>query len=246
MEFVRQIIRDLKMNFDEVRLDGEYRVYVAKGETNVSVPLRPMYQEYRMVGYQQNLKNYIEIIDGILNSYQFKLNLNNVFPIIKEKSFKIDVHEDFLHEDLFCNLVLYWVTDMGEVFRFVSTNDLNNAGIDINTLKIRSFDNLNKITNPLVKLDNSMDIYTLRFDTDYAATLFLSKHIQKQIKQKIGNDILFCMPSAVSLLCAKYNQSTFTTYTHILQQLIMTDNDVNKISDRIYRRDGNGKYSIIA
>ncbi|WP_310442640.1 DUF1444 family protein [Tissierella sp.] len=225
-------------------MDGKDRVYVAKGAMSVSVPLHPMYQEYQMVGYQENLNNYKKIITDILNSYKFKLDLNNVYPLIKSKSFKIQ--KEYICEDLFCDLSVYWVTDFEDVFRFVSTEDMESANIDINTLKIESRNNLNKMTNPLVRLDNSHKIYTLRFDTDYAATLFLSENIQEQIKRKIGNDILFCMPSSMTLLCAKYQKLSYKTYTHILKQLIAIDNDVNKISDKIYRRNKDGKYSIIA
>lgn len=247
VEFVRQIIRDLRNEFSEVRMDGKDRVYIAKDVTNVSIPLKPMYQEYQFAGYKKTLKNYIQIILEILNTYKFKLNLDNIFPFIKPKTFSTtDTNQNFIYEDLFCDLAIYWVADMGEVFRFISVDDLNNSDISLDTLKEKSFQNINRITNPLVQLDKALKIYTLRFDTDYAATLFLTENIQKQIKQKIGSDILFCMPSSVSLICAKYQESTFNTYINILKQLIAIDNDVNKISNKIYRRDYNENYSIIA
>lgn len=246
MEFVRQIIKDLRNEFDVVKMDGKNKIYVAKDVTNVSIPTKSMYQEYQFIGYKQTLKNYIEIINNILNTYKFRLDLNNVFPFIKPNKFLKDSQQDFISEKLFCNLSLFFVSDEGEVFRFITKDDLANSNIDINTLKTKSFENLNKIINPLTQLDKALEIYSLRFDTDYAATLFLSEHIQKQIQKRIGNDILFCMPSSVSLICAKYQESTFNTYINILKQLIAIDNDVNKISNKIYRRDYNGNYSIIA
>lgn len=245
-EFTNKIIKDLKSMFDEVRMDCKDRIYVAKDVTNVSIPLKPMYREYQFTGYKQTFKNYMQIINDILNTYRFKLDLNNVFPFIKSSEFGKDSQQDFISEKLFCNLSLFFVSDVGEVFRFITKDDLANSNIDINTLKTKSFENLNKITNPLTQLDKALEIYSLRFDTDYAATLFLSEHIQKQIQKRIGNDILFCMPSSTSLICAKYRKSSFETYKHILQQLIMLDRDTNKISNNIYRQDANGNYSIIA
>lgn len=246
MEFVRQIIKDLRNEFDEVRIDDKDRIYVAKDVTNMSIPAKTMYQEYKVIGYQATLKNYIKIISEILNTYRFQINLDNIFPFIKPKTFSNDSNHNFICEDLFCDLAVYWVADIGEVFRFISIEDLENSNISLNTIKEKSFQNLNKIINPLVQLDKALEVYTLRFDTDYAATLFLSEHIQKQIQKRIGNDILFCMPSSTSLICAKYKKSSFETYKHILQQLIMLDKDTNKISNNIYRKDVNGNYSVIA
>jgi uncharacterized protein YtpQ (UPF0354 family) len=245
-EFVNKITEDLKLQFDEVRMDGKDRIYIAKGVTNVSVPIKPMYQEHLIYGYNNSLKNYLKIINDILDTYKFKLDLSNVFPFVKQKTDKNNIDKNFVEKDLFCDLKIMYVSDMGEVFRFVLEDDLKNSNIDFNILEEESMSNLNKMTNIISKLDNSLEIYSLRFTTDYGATLFLSEHIQKQIKQKLGNDILFCMPSASTLLCAKYRETTFTIYKNILQNLIMIDTDVNKISNHIYRRDCNGNYSIVA
>lgn len=246
MEFVRQIINDLRNEFDVVKMDGKDKIYVAKDVTNMSIPAKTMYQEYKAIGYQATLKNYIKIISGILDTYRFKINLDNIFPFVKSKTFSNDGNHNLICEDLFCDLVIYWVADIGEVFRFISVDDLNNSDISLYTLKERSLQNLNRITNPLIRIDKALEVYTLRFDTDYAATLFLSEHVKKQIQKKIGKDILFCMPSSTSLICAKYKKSSFETYKHILQQLIMLDKDTNKISNNIYRKDVNGNYSVIA
>lgn len=245
-KFVNKLIKDLSLKFDEVRIDSKDRIYIAKGVTNVSVPIKPMFQECMICGYNNSLKNYLKIINDILDTYKFKLNLTNVFPFVKQKTDEKNVDKNFVEKDLFCDLKIMYVSDLGEVFRFVLEEDLKNANLDFSVLEEKSMSNLNKMTNIISKLDNSLEIYSLRFTTDYGATLFLSEHIQKQIKQKLGNDILFCMPSASTLLCAKYRETTFTTYKNILQNLIMIDTDVNKISNHIYRRDCNGNYSIVA
>ncbi|MEM0143725.1 MAG: hypothetical protein QXL94_07260, partial [Candidatus Parvarchaeum sp.] len=82
-EFTNRIIKDLSLKFDEVRIDSKDRIYVAKNVTNVSVPLKAMYHEYRTIGYVQTFKNYMKIISDILDTYKFKLDLNNVFPFVK-------------------------------------------------------------------------------------------------------------------------------------------------------------------
>ncbi|WP_277668778.1 DUF1444 family protein [Caproiciproducens galactitolivorans] len=245
MEFTNRIIQDLKKEFNEVRLDEKDRIYIGSEFTNASLPIRTMYQEYQIVGYQKNLQNYIKIISDILNCYKFKLSLSNVFPFVKTKEFGEDIHHNFVKEDLFCNLSLFYVVDMGEVFRFVLHDDLKNANIDLKRLKNESMKNLNKMTNLLSRLDDKPHIYTLRFNSDFGASLFLTENIQQQIKKKIGTDILFCMPSCTRFICTAYDEHMLNTNLYILRQLIDEDEDINKISKNIYRRDAQGDYSIV-
>ena len=49
---------------------------------------------------------------------------------------------------------MWWI--MGEVFRFVVYDDLENADIDFEVLKTESMKNLNKITNILSRLDDNI------------------------------------------------------------------------------------------
>jgi uncharacterized protein YtpQ (UPF0354 family) len=245
VEFANRIVQDLKREFNEVRLDEKERIYIGSEFTNASLPLSVMYRECQKVGYQKNLQNYIKIISDILNCYKFKLNLKNTFPFIKSKDFGVDINHNFVKEDLFCDLSLFYVTDLGEVFRFVLYDDLKNANIDFEVLKNESIKNLNKITNILCKLDDNHLFYSLRFSSDFGATLFLSEHIQQQIKKKVGTDILFCMPSCTRFICTSYNENTLNTNLFILRQLIKKDNDINKISEKIYRRNALGNYSIV-
>ena len=219
--------------------------YTLVASTNASLPLSVMYRECQKVGYKKNLQNYIKIISDILNCYKFKLNLNNTFPFIKSKDFGVDTNHNFIKEDLFCNLSLFYVVDMGEVFRFVLYDDLENANIDLKVLKNESMKNLNKIINLLSRLDDKHHIYSLRFNSDFGATLFLTEHIQQQIRKKIGKDIIFCMPSCNSFICTSYDERTLNTNLYILRQLINEDEDINKISEKIYRRDAHGNYSIV-
>lgn len=243
--FVGKIIDDLEKHFGKIRMEEQNRILVGNSTVNASVPIDAMYQEYEFVGYQQTLKNYVKIIKDIIGSYEYKLSLGNVYPIIKQKGYGKNINKDFVQKDLFCDLMLMYVSDCGDVFRFVLKEDLIKADINLNILAKSSFNNLNKITNALEKLDNHLEIYSLKFTTDYAASLFLNEPIQRQIERKIGDDIIFCMPSASSLLIAKYNEKTIKLYTTILKDIIFLDSDVNKISDKVYRRDSTGEYSIV-
>ena len=85
----------------------------------------------------------------------------------------------------------------------------------------------------------------MKYESDYGATLFLNGNIQKQIKEKCGDDILFCMPSTPVFICAPYSPASYNTYAKILRELMKVDKDINRISNLVYRRDSKGIYTIV-
>jgi uncharacterized protein YtpQ (UPF0354 family) len=122
---------------------------------------------------------------------------------------------------------------MGETFRFFTIDD----DVEFSLLKKKAIENINRITAALVPLDDGLQVYTLRYTTDYASSLLLSKVFNKQIQIKVGDDILIAVPGNSSIFIAKfsyYNQE-------LLKYLIETDSDANKVSDSVYRRK-NGIY----
>jgi uncharacterized protein YtpQ (UPF0354 family) len=98
-------------------------------------------------------------------------------------------------------------------------------------MKKAAWKNLNKITNPLVKLDKMLDIFCLKYSTDYNSTLLLSTALQNQICKKIGREYLFAIPSSTTLIVDRYRPE----YIKIIESLIMIDKDPNRISDKVYQ-----------
>ncbi|TCU79335.1 hypothetical protein EV204_101314 [Tissierella praeacuta] len=235
-DFTNKIIMDLNKEFTKAYIQGRY-IVVEWEPTNMSLPIDTMYQEYQInKNYEEILKTYIEISRKILGQYAFKIDYDNVFPILKGKEFGLkDNNLSFYNEDAFEDINTFYVSDMGEVFRFVLSND----DVDFDELKKRAWENLNKMTNLLIKLDKSLDVYTFKFTTDFNATLLLSSELQKQILKKVGKDYLFTISSATTLVIAKYRYE----YIRILKSLILVDNDPNKISDKVYRYK-NGVFDI--
>lgn len=236
-DFSSKIIYDLNKTFPKARLQGKY-VVVESEPNSVSIPVNSIYREYQEVkDYGKTLTSYIRIISDILNQYKFKIDYTNVYPMLKSRMFgKGEKDLDFYREEAFADLDTLYVTDAGEVFRFVlKTDDVN-----FDMVKKAAWENLNKMRNPLVKLDTALEIYTLKFTTDYNSTLLLSNALQNQICKKIGRDYLFAIPSATRLVVAKLRHE----YIKIIESLIMIDNDPNKVSDKIYRCK-NGIFDII-
>ena len=226
--FSSKIILDLNKTFPKARLQGKY-VVVESDPNSVSIPVSSIYREYQETkDYGKTLKIYVDIIYNILNQYKFKIDYNNVYPMLKSRDFgKGENNIQFYREQTFLDVDTLYVTDAGEVFRFVLKTD----DVDFDIMKKAAWKNLNKITNPLVKLDKMFDIFSLKYSTDYNSTLLLSIALQYQIHKKVGRDYLFAIPSSTILIIAKFCPE----YISILKSLITMDSDPNKISNKVYR-----------
>ena len=236
-DFSRKIIYDLNKTFPKARLQGKY-VVVESEPNNVSIPVSSIYREYQEIkDYGKTLTSYIRIISDILSQYKFKIDYTNVYPLLKSRMFgKGEKDLDFYRKEAFADLDTLYVTDAGEVFRFVLKTD----DVDFDKMKKAAWENLNKMRNPLVKLDNVREIYTFKFTTDYNSTLLLSTALQNHICKKIGRDYLFAIPSATKLIVAKLRNE----YIKIIESLIMIDKDPSKVSDKVYRCK-NGIFDIV-
>lgn len=235
-EFSFRIVIDMQKYFPVVKKEKDF-IYVEHFPTNMSIPIRSIYSEYCVTrNYNHTLNTYVNIANKILNQYKFQVNYKNIFPILKHRNFgHTEQHLQFYRKPLFADIDLLYVTDEGDIFRFILESD----DFDKEKLEKSAMENLNKMTNILGKLDDSLDIYALRYTTDYGATMILNDSILKQIHKAVGQDYLFCIPSSTSLIVAKNHKP----YINIIKSLILADNDPNKISNAIYRCN-HGVYSI--
>jgi uncharacterized protein YtpQ (UPF0354 family) len=235
-EFVQNISEDFKKVFPEVRVEDRF-IRLGTGVTHVELPINSMYKEYQVTDYESIKKLYIKVSNEILNQYKFKVDYNNVYPLLKSREFgKGEKDLGLYREQIFADVDILYVTDEGAVFRFVLDSD----DVDFDKMKKAAWTNLNKMTNPLVKLDKTLDVFCLKYSTDYNSTLLLSATLQKQIYKKVGQDYFFAIPSATTLIVAKLRHE----YIKIIESLIMMDKDPNRISDKIYQYK-NGVFDII-
>jgi uncharacterized protein YtpQ (UPF0354 family) len=227
-DFINKIILDLNKYFSEVSLDGNYML-VKSGPASMSIPISSMYREYQEVkDYKKTLKLYVGIINDILNQYKFKIDYKSVYPFLKSRDFgKGENDIQFYREQAFTDIDILYVSDMGETFRFILQTD----DVDFYKMKMAAWENLNKMANPLVKLDKTLDVFCLKYSTDYNSTLLLSTALQNQIHKKIGKDYLFAIPSSTTLIVARYRPE----YISIIKSLMAIDTDTNRISDKVYQ-----------
>ena len=235
-DFSRKIIYDLNKTFPKTSLQGKY-VVVESDPNSVSIPASSIYREYQETkDYRKTLASYIRIISDILSQYKFKIDYTNVYPLLKSRDFgKEDKNLGFYREQAFADIDIFYASDIGEVFRFI----LNSDDVDFDKMKKAAWENLNKLSNILVRLDGTLNLFCLRYNTDYNASFLLSESIQKQILKKVGQDYLFAIPSSTALVVAKYQPE----YIKIMESLIMVDKDPNKVSDKVYQYK-DGKFDI--
>ena len=234
-EFTSKLIFDLNQEFTNAyQCTGD--IVIEWGAAKMNVPIETIYNEYKFnEDYDKTLQTYKEIVKKILGQHKFKINYDNIFPLLKHKEFSKDSYLSLYNEDAFADINTFFVSDMGEVFRFVLTSD----EVDLEKVRKKAWANLNKLANPLIKLTQSMDIYTFKYFSDYNATLILSSEFKKQIYKKVGQEYLFAIPSSTTLIVAKLRHE----YIKIMESLIMVDKDPNKVSDKVYQYK-DGKFDI--
>ncbi|ABN52364.1 protein of unknown function DUF1444 [Acetivibrio thermocellus ATCC 27405] len=226
-EFVQNISEDFKKVFPEVRVEDRF-IRLGTEVTHVELPINSMYKEYQVTDYESIKKLYIKVSNEILNQYKFKVDYNNVYPLLKSREFgKGEKDLGFYREQAFADIDIFYASDIGEVFRFI----LNSDDVDFDKMKKAAWENLNKMANPLVKLDKTLDVFCLKYSTDYNSTLLLSTALQNQIHKKIGKDYLFAIPSSTTLIVARYRPE----YISIIKSLMAIDTDTNRISDKVYQ-----------
>ncbi|MGB4638539.1 MAG: DUF1444 family protein [Caldicoprobacterales bacterium] len=234
-EFIQNISEDFKKVFPEVRVEEKF-IRLGTEVTHVELPINSMYKEYQVTDYESIKKLYIKVANEILNQYKFKVDYNNVYPLLKSRDFgEGEKNLEFYREQAFADIDIFYASDIGEVFRFI----LNSDDVDFDKMKKAAWENLNKMANPLVKLDKTLDVFCLKYSTDYNSTLLLSTALQNQIHKKIGKDYLFAIPSSTTLIVARYRPE----YIKIIESLIMIDKDPNVISDKVYQYK-DGKFDI--
>ncbi|WP_203227607.1 hypothetical protein [Calorimonas adulescens] len=119
-DFSSKIICDLDKTFPKARLQGKY-VVVELEPNSVSIPVSSIYREYQETkDYGKILALCITIINDILSQYKFKIDYKNVYPLLKSRKFgKGEQDLDFYREEAFADIDTLYVTNAGEIFRFV-------------------------------------------------------------------------------------------------------------------------------
>ena len=229
-EFIEKFLQDFKILYPEVKVDGEYLI-IGNEVANIEVLVSSLYKEYLITNYDDAKKIYMKMANKILNEHIFHVDYSKVYPILKNNNFGTDSEVQPYRKKAFLDLDVLYVIDMDEFFRFVNVDD----SVDFQLLEQKAMENINRMVAALVPFEKGVELYTLPYTTDYASSLLLSETMDKQIRKKLGNDILLVIPSNTFFLVAKYsyyNQS-------LLEYLIDSNTGPDRVSNIIYRcKDG--------
>lgn len=137
-EFVQNISEDFKKVFPEVRVEDRF-IRLGTGVTHVELPINSMYKEYQVTDYESIKKLYIKVSNEILNQYKFKVDYNNVYPLLKSREFgKGEKNLGFYREQTFADIDTFYVSDEGEIFRFILKSD----DVEFHRVKRAAWENL--------------------------------------------------------------------------------------------------------
>lgn len=232
-QFKLKLLNDIKKVYENAELNEELITFEF-GPLEVIIDTKDMYKLYgeSKNNYNTVKKHCLNVIKEIIEEKRFKVNYNKVFPIIKPKDFGSDKEIGFIREEFTDDLDILYAVDMGDIYRFVTKYD----NVDIELLKKSAINNINKIYNVLVKLDEELSVYTLGFTTDLGSSMILSQNFKKQIYRKVGKSFLFAIPFNGALVVAENNDK----YIDYLNELIKKIQEIDKISDSVYKYE-NGK-----
>jgi hypothetical protein len=223
-KFMIKILDDLKKRYEKCELEGDI-FKITKGSVEVQIPLTQMYQNYVESGdYRNFLREYMDSIDELLEEHEYKVNYDMVFPLVRKEDFG-GPNIEFYSMPLLEDLNVYFGEDKGAMFRIISKNDK----VDFEMLYKQSFENLNKLINPLGKLNDNLDVYSLKFNSDLSSSMIFNKSVERNIIKIFGLNYLFAIPSSSSLLISPNTPA----YISILRELVKTESDPNRITDQI-------------
>ncbi|SHH83181.1 Protein of unknown function [Caloranaerobacter azorensis DSM 13643] len=237
-QFKLKLLNDIKKVYENAELNKELITFEF-GTLEIIVDTKDMYKLYgeSKNNYNTVKKHCLNVIKEIIEEKRFKVNYNKVFPLLKNKNFGLDKEIGFIREEFTDDLDILYAVDMGDIYRFVTKHD----NVDIELLKKSAINNINKIYNVLVKLDEELPIYTLGFTTNVGSSMILSENFIKQINKKVGKSFLFAIPYDGTLVVAENNDK----YIDYLNELIKMIPEIDKISNSVYKyKDGKIEYAV--
>lgn len=209
--------------------DGEIRIRNGKHEFRVN--LNEIYEGYLINKSFSDIIKFFqnEIRDLIINDGE--INYHNIYPLIRNKEFGQDPKSQYIKKKFFLDLEIYLAEDRKEFFDF--------CGKEHHINEAKAFDagmfNVNRIKNELVQVHSRLNIFSAKLCDDYCCSLILNSNFKKQIREKVGQTFLIAIPSSSTILVAT-NQPENVFF---LKELGKSDDDINKISTRVYRVKGN-------
>ncbi len=229
-KFKVKLLGQIQKQYPESHIkDGE--IIIRNGKKDFMISLDEIYQGYLISKSFSDIVKYFknEINDFIVNNGE--VNYHNIYPLIRNEEFAKDSRLQYIKKEFFLDLEIYLAEDRKEFFNFCGQEH----NIDeVKALESSMF-NINRIKNELEQIHPELKIFSAKFNSDYCCSLILNSNFKKQIREKVGQSFLIAIPSSSGILVAT-NQPENVFF---LKELVKSDDDINKVSSRVYRVKGN-------
>ena len=235
-EFYDKVSKDLSKRYCkfEFELNGDnYEIH--DDVIHISINSHALYSMYanKEIPYDGGVLGTISyMIDLKTEEYYNTFDYCKIYPILRHKDWSDnDPKVRFLRKRLFLDIDVLYVLDLGDGYRYIKETD----NLDFDKIYKDSWGNIENIDNGIEKLNELMEIFSLK-QRNHCSILFNSK-IEKEIRQKIGLNYIFIIPTDSSLVIAPNTND----YIHIIEKLIDKDEDPTLVSSRVYGHI-NGEY----
>ncbi len=174
-------------------------------------------------------ENYEQLVDSLVG-YVKQVSIRNVeydkvYPILIDSN--NTQYEWCVRKNLFLDIdIIYTIVDGEDTILIPS-----DANYDEEKLSVSAIQNISKIYNPLIQINENLPIYMLTMPGQFNGAMLLSEITRKQIMNLVGKDFIFAIPNRDTILVAPAEKE----YIEILKILLKENQESeNKVSDRIY------------
>jgi hypothetical protein len=230
-EFYDRVSKDLceKYSNFEFELDGD-RYEIHDDVIHISINSHALYSMYanKEIPYNGGVVGTISyMIDSKIDEFYNDIEYSRIYPILRHEDWNTnDSQVKFIRRKLLLDIDVLFTKGIGNEYQCIKESD----NLDFDKIYKSSWDNVNNMVNTMKKIHDQLDIFTLSINCIYACSMLFNLKIEKEIRQKIGLDYIFIIPTASGLLVAP----NIPEYVLILKELIKSDSDNLKVSNRVY------------
>jgi hypothetical protein len=205
---------------------------IDNGSQEFTVGLNELYLEYLDDnGYRTSLNKLLKLIANHFIENRESVNYNYIYPLIKSKGFSEDCNIKLMKRKLALDLEIVLAEDKATMFEFCKKEN----NIDESKAFKAALANINKLNNELFQLHDDCKIFSAKFNNDCCSSLLFNFDFRQQIVDKVGNEFLLAIPSTTGILIGSNEEQNIM----IMQKVIESDDDMNRVSSHVYRVKGN-------
>lgn len=209
---MRKILEDRLASPDRTitydRKNEELRISHKRSKFGVTISLARTVSKWEEKK-EKAIEEVIYYVNESLNAYQKKVTLidheKDIFPVIRSASFPKHTNDGipFVRDEHTAETAIYYALDLGNTYRLIDENLLQEAGWDQKQLREIAKFNLRSLDYPLKKdTVAGNDFYFLNTNDGYDASRILNEAFIKEMQKKASGDLVISIPHNDVLILA--------------------------------------------